>query len=67
MAGKRKVHTPEFKLRAVQMITEQKLSVADWCYRAASCRWRTEVYPNRARSGGTRVERDRGLFTLYLG
>jgi transposase len=29
MAGKRKVYTPEFKLRAVQMITEQKLSVAE--------------------------------------
>jgi len=29
MAGKRKVHTPEFKLQAVKMITEQKLSVAE--------------------------------------
>jgi len=29
MAGKRKVYTPEFKLQAVQMITEQKLSVAE--------------------------------------
>ena len=29
MAGKRKVYTPEFKLRAVQMITEQKHSVAE--------------------------------------
>ena len=25
MAGSRKVYTPEFKLQAVQMITEQKL------------------------------------------
>ena len=29
MAGKRKVHTPEFKLQAVKMITDQKLSVAE--------------------------------------
>jgi transposase len=29
MAGKRKAYTPEFKLQAVQMITEQKLSVAE--------------------------------------
>lgn len=29
MAGKRKVHTAEFKLQAVKMITEQKLSVAE--------------------------------------
>ncbi len=29
MAGTRKVYTPEFKLRAVRMITEQKLSVAE--------------------------------------
>jgi transposase len=29
MAGKRKVYTPEFKLQAVKMITEQKLSVAE--------------------------------------
>jgi transposase len=29
MAGKRKVYTPEFKLAAVKMITEQKLSVAE--------------------------------------
>ncbi len=29
MAGTRKVYTPEFKLRAVQMITDQKLSVAE--------------------------------------
>ena len=29
MAGKRKVYAPEFKLRAVKMVTEQKLSVAE--------------------------------------
>ena len=29
MAGQRKVYTPEFKLAAVKMITEQKLSVAE--------------------------------------
>ena len=29
MAGSRKVYTPEFKLQAVAMITEQKLSVAE--------------------------------------
>ena len=29
MAGKRKVYTPEFKLQAVKMITEQKLSAAE--------------------------------------
>ena len=29
MSGTRKVHTAEFKLRAVKMITEQKLSVAE--------------------------------------
>ena len=29
MAGKRKVYTPEFKLRAVAMMTEQGLSVAE--------------------------------------
>ena len=29
MADKRKVYTPEFKLRAVNMITDQKLSVAE--------------------------------------
>ena len=29
MAGKRKVYVAEFKLRAVKMITEQKLSVAE--------------------------------------
>ena len=29
MAGSRKVYTPEFKLQAVTMITEQKLSVAE--------------------------------------
>jgi transposase len=29
MAGNRKVHTAEFKLQAVKMITEQKLSVAE--------------------------------------
>ena len=29
MAGKRKAYTPEFKLQAVKMITDQKLSVAE--------------------------------------
>ena len=29
MAGSRKVYAPEFKLQAVAMITEQKLSVAE--------------------------------------
>ena len=29
MAGSRKAYTPEFKLQAVRMITEQKLSVAE--------------------------------------
>ena len=29
MAGKRKTYTPEFKLQAVEMVTEQKLSVAE--------------------------------------
>ena len=29
MVGQRKVYTPEFKLAAVKMITEQKLSVAE--------------------------------------
>ena len=29
MAGSRKVYTPEFKLQAVQMVTDQKLSVAE--------------------------------------
>ena len=29
MAGPRKVYAPEFKLQAVKMITEQKLSVAE--------------------------------------
>lgn len=29
MAGQRQVHTAEFKLQAVKMITEQKLSVAE--------------------------------------
>lgn len=29
MAGKRKTYTPEFKLAAVKMITDQKLSVAE--------------------------------------
>lgn len=29
MAGQRKVHTAEFQLQAVKMITEQKLSVAE--------------------------------------
>ncbi len=29
MAGQRKVYTPEFKLAAVKMIAEQKLSVAE--------------------------------------
>lgn len=29
MAGQRKVHTAEFKLQAVKMITEQKFSVAE--------------------------------------
>ena len=29
MDAKRKVYTPEFKLQAVQMVTEQKLSVAE--------------------------------------
>ena len=29
MAGTRKVYTPEFKLQAVKMIAEQKLSVAE--------------------------------------
>lgn len=29
MAGSRKVHAPEFKLRSVRMITEQKPSVAE--------------------------------------
>ena len=29
MAGQRKVHTAEFKLQAIKMITEQKLSVAE--------------------------------------
>ena len=29
MAGHRKVHTAEFKLQAVKMITEQKFSVAE--------------------------------------
>ena len=29
MAGKRKVYTPEFKLAAVKMVTEQKLPVAE--------------------------------------
>ena len=29
MAGPRKVYAPEFKLQAVKMVTEQKLSVAE--------------------------------------
>ena len=29
MAGSRKVYTPEFKLQAVRMITDQKLAVAE--------------------------------------
>ena len=29
MTGSRKVYAPEFKLQAVQMVTEQKLSVAE--------------------------------------
>ena len=29
MTGKRKTYTPEFKLAAVKMVTEQKLSVAE--------------------------------------
>jgi transposase len=29
MAGNRKTYTPEFKLQAVKMVTEQKLSVAE--------------------------------------
>ena len=29
MAGSRKVYAPEFKLQAVQMVTDQKLSVAE--------------------------------------
>jgi transposase len=29
MEAKRKVYTPEFKIQAVQMVTEQKLSVAE--------------------------------------
>lgn len=29
MAGTRKAYTPEFKLQAVKMVTEQKLSVAE--------------------------------------
>jgi transposase len=29
MAGKRRTYTPEYKLAAVQMITDQKLSVAE--------------------------------------
>ena len=29
MAGSRKAYTPEFKLQAVQMVTDQKLSVAE--------------------------------------
>ena len=29
MEAKRKVYTPEFKLAAVKMVTEQKLSVAE--------------------------------------
>jgi len=29
MAGKRKTYTPEFKVAAVKMITDQKLSVAE--------------------------------------
>jgi transposase len=29
MAGKRKVYTPEFKLQAVKMVTDQQLSVAE--------------------------------------
>ncbi len=29
MEAKRKVYTPEFKLQAVKMVTEQKLSVAE--------------------------------------
>ncbi len=35
MAGKRKVYTPEFKLAAVKMITEQRLSVAEVARRLA--------------------------------
>ncbi|MDY3560571.1 transposase [Gemmata sp. JC673] len=34
MAGKRKTYTAEFKLAAVKMVTEQKLSVAE-----AARRW----------------------------
>jgi transposase len=29
MTGKRKVYTPEFKLQAVKMVTDQKLAVAE--------------------------------------
>jgi transposase len=29
MDAKRKVYTPEFKLQAVEMVTEQKLSIAE--------------------------------------
>ena len=38
MAGSRKVYTPEFKLQAVQMITEQKLSVAEVARRSGGHR-----------------------------
>ena len=37
MDEKRKVYTPEFKLQAVEMVTEQKLSVAEAARRLGVC------------------------------
>ena len=37
MDAKREVYTPEFKLQAVEMVTEQKLSVAEAARRLGVC------------------------------
>ena len=58
MAGKRKVYAPEFKLAAVKMITEQKLSVAEVARRLGVTENRLHDWKKAVlKIGGRRVPR----------
>ena len=52
MEAKRKVYTPEFKLAAVNMITEQKLSVAEAARRLGIPENRLREWAKLARAKG---------------
>jgi transposase len=53
MAGKRKTYTPEFKLQAVKMLTDQRLSVAEAARRLGVPESRLHEWKKAIRTNGT--------------